>query len=128
MDQLDALLGHARSVLRRWPLYISLDKDVMTRRDAIVNWDSGYLALAEVQAILRWFIGTAGGQLAGMDVMGDWSAVRVRGLLRRALHWAEHPRLAVDPDEARRRNGEVNTAVLECVRCALAESGVFNAA
>ena len=43
-----------------------------------------------------------------MDVVGDWSPVRLRGVLRHVLHWTEHPRLAVDDREATRRNEEMN--------------------
>jgi hypothetical protein len=112
-DRLEMLLGRFRADLGRYPLYISLDKDVMWARDAIVNWDSGHLELDEVQTILRWFRAACGGRMAGMDVLGDWSPVRVRGGLRRALHWIEHPALNVDPQEASRVNGAINTALLE---------------
>src|SRR5262249_32049809 len=65
-----------RDDLARYPLYISLDKDVLTANDAVVNWDSGHLTLPEVQAVLTAFLDAARGRLAGMDLVGDWSAVR----------------------------------------------------
>ena len=39
----------------------------------------------------------------------------VRGVLRRTLHWTEHPPLAVEPAEATRRNQQTNLAVLDWV-------------
>jgi hypothetical protein len=96
------------------PLYISLDKDVMQATDAIVNWDSGRLTLAEVQTILTVFTSAVGGNLAGMDIVGDWSPVRLRGWLRRFFHLTEHPRLTVDRLAAL-RNQSTNLALVETI-------------
>jgi hypothetical protein len=120
--RLDAVLGNLRADLARHPLYISLDKDVMQACDAIVNWDSGHLELSEVRAILAWFFLACGGRLAGMDILGDWSPVRVHGLMRRALHVTEHPALEVDPALATRRNDQVNRALLQTVESLLDRS------
>jgi hypothetical protein len=110
--RMEELLGPFRAELRRWPLYVSLDKDVMEARDAVVNWDSGRLRLGEVETVLDVFFDRAGGRLAGMDVLGDWSPVRVRGWFRWLFHMTEHPALDVDPDHARRRNQWVNGRLL----------------
>jgi hypothetical protein len=117
--RLDELLGHARSDLARHPLYISLDKDLMRATDAIVNWDSGHLELNDVRCILNWFLSACGGRLAGMDVLGDWSPVRVRGLLRHVLHWTEHPALSVTPAAAAECNEATNCSLLETVQVRL---------
>jgi hypothetical protein len=106
--------------LARWPLYISLDKDVMSATEAIVNWDSGHLLLAEVRTVLAAFLGASGYRLAGMDTVGDWSPVRLQGWLRWTMHLTEHPRLTVRADEAAQRNAQVNGALLDL----LAEHGV----
>jgi hypothetical protein len=111
-DRLGELLQPCAADLARWPLYISVDKDVLVERDAAVNWDSGYLELAEAQTILAAFVAAAGGRLAGLDLLGDWSPVRVQGVLRHALHWTEHPPLSIDPAEAARRNERANLALL----------------
>lgn len=104
-----------RAELAAWPLYISLDKDVLTASEAVVNWDSGQLTVPELLAILEVFAAAAGGRLLGMDVVGDWSPVHLRGLLRRLLHWSEHPVLAIDADEAARRNEALNLRLVECM-------------
>ena len=115
-EAVEELLAPHRDELARRPLYVSLDKDVMVAADAVVNWDSGHLTLAEVRLLLEVFIGAAGGRLAGMDVVGDWSPVRLRGWLRWAMHLTEHPSLTIDPAQATRRNQEVNRELLETVR------------
>lgn len=118
-DRLEAWLRPYRAELAARPLYVSLDKDVLGADEAVVNWDSGRLTTAEVREVLRAFL-SAAGDLAGMDVVGDWSPVRVAGPLRRALHWTEHPRLTVDAAEATRRNQALNLLLLQTVRDAAA--------
>jgi hypothetical protein len=101
--------------LAEYPLYISVDKDVLTDSEAVVNWDCGHLSMPEVQTVLQAFLQAANLELAGMDVVGDWSPVRVQGLLRRLLHWMEHPPLQVNPAEATRRNEAINLQLLDAV-------------
>jgi hypothetical protein len=112
-DRVESLVNPFADELARWPLYISVDKDVLVADDAIVNWDSGHLQLAEVSAVLTAFVREAGGRLAGIDLLGDWSPVRVQGVVRRGFHLTMHPPLAVDPAAAARRNAETNLALLE---------------
>ena len=64
-----ALRPFARSLARR-PLYVSLDKDVLTAEEAVVNWDSGHLRLAEVTEVLGAFVAAARGDVVGVDVPG----------------------------------------------------------
>lgn len=104
-----------RQELAAFPLYVSLDKDVLTSDEAVVNWDSGQLNSAELFAIIKAFTNAAGGDLAGMDVVGDWSPIRLRGLLRWFFHWTEHPALGINAHEATRRNESLNLRLLECL-------------
>jgi arginase family enzyme len=120
-ERLDELLRPHAGDLARWPLYVSLDKDVMGTDDAVVNWDSGHLTLAEVRTVLGGFLRSADGRVAGMDVVGDWSPVNVKGWLRRLLHFTEHPALAVAPHEALTVNDRTTEVLLE----ALAGAGVY---
>jgi arginase family enzyme len=102
--------------LSRYPLYISLDKDVMVASDAAVNWDSGHLRLPEVESILRAFLSLSGGKMAGMDIVGDWSPVQVRGLMRRFFHMTMHPSLSINPSQAAWLNEETNIRILDTVQ------------
>ena len=114
-ERLEDLCGKLRPDLARFPLYISIDKDLLRTADAVVNWDSGCLELAEVLRILTWFIGAAGGNLIGMDVSGDWSRPRMRGALRNVLNLTEHSALRIQPQEAAAVNGRTNQALIETV-------------
>jgi hypothetical protein len=111
-ERLEELLWPHLDELDRLPLYISLDKDVMWMPESVVNWDSGYLDLNEVQEILQFFLKAAGNDLVGMDIVGDWSPVQTHGILRHLLHRIEHPRQRVDADQARLCNERTNMVLL----------------
>jgi len=102
-----------RAELRQAPLYISVDKDVLTASEAVVNWDSGHLSLDELTTVLESFIEAARGRLGGFDTVGDWSPVVLEGISRHLLHWSEHPHLSIDPVVAARRNDAVNRRLLD---------------
>ena len=53
---------------RRLPLYISVDKDVLSPTDAATNWDQGSMRLATLCAILRQL--RAGHRIIGADICG----------------------------------------------------------
>lgn len=111
-DRLGRLIEPHRRELCARPLYVSIDKDALRATEAVVNWDSGFLDLEELDRVLTGFVDAAGGRIAGLDSTGDWSPVVVQGLLRKALHVAEHPRLDVRPEEAARINARVNLRIL----------------
>ena len=111
--RLDRLIAPHRAALASWPLYISLDKDVLVASEAPVNWDSGHLMFDELRRILAAFCDAAGGRVAGVDVVGDWSPVIVQGWLRAVLHRVEHPAIFFDPHLAAERNQALNLQLAE---------------
>jgi hypothetical protein len=114
-ERVRALLEADREDLAQYPLYISLDKDVLPASEAIVNWDSGFLAAPEIEVVLEAFLEACAGNLVGMDVVGDWSPVRARGLYRKFLHRTEHPSLTVDPAEAAAINERLNLRLIQLI-------------
>jgi hypothetical protein len=119
-QRLEQMLRPFAAELAVRPLYVSLDKDVLAAEHAIVNWDSGHLDLPEVKLVLTTFLELANGQLAGMDIVGDWSPVHLRGWLRRFFHLTEHPGLHVDPDQADDINQQTNLDLLSTILEAVA--------
>jgi hypothetical protein len=116
-ERIEGLLAGWGGEIAALPLYVSLDRDVLRAEHAAVNWDSGLLVPEEVLAVVEAFVRASGG-LAGMDVVGDWSPVRVAGLGRRLLHWTEHPSLRVEEALAQERNEALNLALLGRLRAA----------
>jgi hypothetical protein len=110
VEVLRSALEPYRDELRRHPLYVSVDKDVLTAQDAAVNWDSGLLRLDQALGILEAFL--ADGRLVGGDVLGDWSPVRLGRPLSRLCSRLDHPSPDVDPADAASRNRGANAALL----------------
>ncbi len=109
-ERVAEVLAPHRAELESRPLYISLDKDVMTAQDAAINWDSGHLGLPDVLLLLEYL--TQQADLAGMDIVGDWSPVKLQGCLRHFMHWTEHPNLRMDSAHATQVNERTNLAIL----------------
>jgi hypothetical protein len=107
------VLGRFRDDLACAPLYISIDKDVLVGTDAVVNWESGLLERAQAVEVVATFVAAAEGRLAGADLLGDWSAVRLGGWINRACDWLDHPSPSPDPNEAATVNHQANAAFLE---------------
>ncbi len=60
--------GRSDDDSRRLPLYISVDKDVLSPADAATNWDQGTMRLATLCGILRQL--RAGRRIIGADICG----------------------------------------------------------
>jgi hypothetical protein len=114
-DALQAALRPYLDELRRYPLYVSIDKDVLTSQDAAVNWDSGLLRLEHALTALETFVAAAEGRLAGADVLGDWSPVLLGNWLNRLCTHLDHPSPQIDPADATRRNRQANAALLRAL-------------
>ncbi|MDN5331823.1 MAG: hypothetical protein PWP45_1048 [Tepidanaerobacteraceae bacterium] len=52
------------------PVYISIDKDVLAKKDAQTNWDQGRMSLEELLDILEAIGNVA--PVVGADVCGEW--------------------------------------------------------
>jgi hypothetical protein len=112
LTRLERLLQPHADELRRRPLYISLDKSVLTPRHVEVNGPSGHLWHSELVDIVELFIRQSGGQLLAMDLVGDWSPVRTRGVISTALAWGERADGDVSPALAASVNGRFNVQLL----------------
>jgi hypothetical protein len=50
------------------PLYISIDKDILSKRDYVTNWNQGSLGINELEAVLREVM--AHRNVCGVDICG----------------------------------------------------------
>ncbi len=53
------------------PVYISIDKDVLSTESAVTNWDQGSMALKELEEILLGILNKQ--QVIGIDICGECS-------------------------------------------------------
>ncbi|HEY2156790.1 MAG TPA: hypothetical protein VGH33_14260, partial [Isosphaeraceae bacterium] len=114
-DVLHDALRPFRHELDEVPLYVSIDKDVLVADDAVVNWESGLLRLDEAVAVVEAFVRGAGGRLAGADLLGDWSPVRLDHWLSRLCDRIDRPSVNHDPAEAAALNRRANAALLRAL-------------
>lgn len=76
---LDAFAGHIAATDD--PIYLSIDKDVLSAEDAKTNWDQGVMRFEELKrAITR-----LKDRIVAADVVGDVSAYRYDSLFKRIL-------------------------------------------
>jgi hypothetical protein len=114
-DRVKKLLSPYAEVLAKYPLYITLDKDVMTRDYCLQNWNSGVLIRTEVFTVIEVLIEMSGGRLLAMDITGDFSKVKTQGVYRSYLHSHQHSDTEndIDPETASRLNQETNKLLLK---------------
>lgn len=84
VDELDERLSDR-------PLWITLDKDVLRRREAATNWDQSKLTLDQVLLAVRRL--SKRRRIVGADVCGDYSRGRYGDLFRIFLDLTDHPRI-----------------------------------
>ncbi len=82
-DDMDALLqAFAEHVTRdRWPIYLSIDKDVLSIEDARTNWDQGVMREPQLIGAIQ----ALHGRIVGCDVTGEVSVARYSQWWKRLL-------------------------------------------
>jgi len=81
------------SVLKRIPtkeVYISIDKDCLKRNYALTNWEEGCLSLDELLLMLQLIKENL--DMAGVDIVGDYSKICIQSKLKRIFSYFDHPR------------------------------------
>lgn len=97
-------------------VYLSIDKDVLSRNDAITNWDQGRMRLPYLLTVIKEI--SKHHRIVGADIIGDYSKPSYSGGLRARLSkhyeaFKDQPRGRPDPEEAAKVNNAVNRALLE---------------
>jgi len=120
-ERLLELFAPYKEVLQQFPLYITLDKDVMRREFTLQNWNSGELSLDETLLIIETLIELSGGRLMAMDITGDFTKVHTHGVFRAYLHWSqhEHSENNIPQEVANTLNQRTNLKILRTVKAAL---------
>jgi len=93
-------------------VWLTIDKDVLARSDALTNWDQGELPLEHLLAAIERLAERR--RIVGVDVCGDWSKPRFSDPFRATLAYFDHPgRLHPSPEELA-VNARVNAALIDC--------------
>ncbi|XP_049851791.1 uncharacterized protein LOC126327184 [Schistocerca gregaria] len=109
--------------LKKYPCYITLDKDVMIKKDAIQNWNSGMLTLQEVLVVLEALIELTCGNILAIDIIGDFTKMMPRGFYRSYLHKSQHEESInnTDQEKATAVNQETNILLLQTLKNSFAK-------
>ena len=71
-------------------VYVSIDKDCLTSRYSLTNWEAGYFDLEELLLLLRLIKENL--DIVGLDIVGDYSLPRTRGVFKAFFSRLDHPR------------------------------------
>ncbi|WP_445114945.1 hypothetical protein [Acinetobacter sp. WZC-1] len=82
-DHADELLTAFRAEIAGMdaPVYLSIDKDVLSRDVVVTNWDQGHLLESHLQDLIQ----ACRGRLIAADITGDVSAYQYKNWLKRFL-------------------------------------------
>ena len=116
-------IDHLLSRIKTQAVYLTIDKDVLAREDAITNWDQGCMRLPYLLSIIRE-IGRHH-RVIGADVIGDYSTPSYSGSLRTRLSkhveiFKDQPHRKPDATQAADINSTANHALLEVLSEAMA--------
>lgn len=104
------------SRIRTQTVYLTIDKDVLAREDAITNWDQGCMRLPYLLSIIKEI--SRKHRIIGADVTGDYSVPSYSGSLwtqisKHAEILMDQPRCKPDKKQTVNINSAANHALLE---------------
>ncbi|MBX6353986.1 MAG: arginase family protein [Thermoflavifilum sp.] len=85
-----------------WPVYVSIDKDVLRPSDARTDWDAGRLSLTKLLYLLVWLRRRR--RILGVDICGEFPASPLDLISSQALREV-------------RKNQAANQAILHALQC-----------
>ncbi|MFK0690108.1 arginase family protein [Mesorhizobium sp. IMUNJ 23033] len=111
----DNFIAHLLSRIKTKNVYLTVDKDVFVRDDAVTNWDQGSMRLPYLLSMIAAIGDTH--RIIGADVIGDYSRPVYAGspwtvLTKRAEVLFDQPLGSPDPTSAMRINSEGNHKLL----------------
>lgn len=111
-----AFISVLLSRIKTKSVYITIDKDVLTREDAETNWDQGMMRLPFLLQLLYKI--SANHSIIGADVNGDYSQPIYSGgvwprFKKQAEIFLDQPRFAPDMAKASNLNSATNHALLD---------------
>lgn len=115
--------GHLLSRIKTEKVYLTIDKDVLARDDAVTNWDQGCMRLPYLLSLIGNI--AKHHRLVGADVIGDYSKPRYSGSLRTQLYkrvevFKDQSRRKPDPKHTADLNSGVNLTLLDALSEAMA--------
>jgi len=95
------------------PIYLTIDKDVLSVEDAHTNWDQGVMRLAELESA----VGRLRARIIGADITGEVSSYVYQSWLKRFLSGidGQTDTLAADLSRWQTEHQTINAALMRCM-------------
>lgn len=125
-DNADSLMSAFLRQLGRDPVYLSLDKDVLSPRVVQTNWDQGSFEVKHLELLIQ----ACADRLVGMDVTGEVSSCNYQSRFKRWLSAADGQPLvsAREAGEWQREQNRLNQQLLTFLRDTLRDNASRNTA
>lgn len=109
-------IAHLLSRIKTDAVYLTIDKDVLAREDAVTNWDQGAMRLPYLLSLIREI--SRKHSIIGADITGDYSAPSYSGSLwtrfsKQAEVFMDQPHRRPDAEDTVNINSAANHALLE---------------
>jgi len=119
----EKFIEHLLSRITTRSVYLTVDKDVLVREDAITNWDQGSMRLPYLLSLIKEI--SKRHTIVGADVTGDYSTPSYSGTLwtrlrKHAEIFMDQPHGKPDPTKTATINSAANHALLEVLSGAMA--------
>lgn len=111
---LETFIPEVLNTLSTNEVYVSIDKDCLNSKYALTNWEEGQLDLQDLLLILNLI--KQNKTIVGLDITGEYSQPKVKGLIRNLVSYFDHPKnnsaRNKDFDYINQVNQETNLAIL----------------
>ncbi|MFG1175066.1 hypothetical protein AAFN90_16055 [Erwiniaceae bacterium CAU 1747] len=113
-DNADSLLSAFLRQLGEEPVYLSLDKDVLSKRVVQTNWDQGYFEVKHLELLIQ----ACADRLVGMDITGEVSSCEYHSRFKRWLSAGDGqtPIASSEAAEWQRAQNQLNQQLLAFLR------------
>lgn len=116
-------IDHLLSRIKTKAVYVTVDKDVLAREDAITNWDQGCMRLGYLLSLIKEI--SRHHTFIGADVTGDYSIPSYSGnvwtkISKHAEIFMDQPHGKPNPHTTSSLNGSVNVLLLAALSEAMA--------
>lgn len=98
-------------------VYITIDKDCLTKDYALTNWNEGSMTLPGMLGLLRIIKDSA--EIVGVDITGEYSPVALSGAFKKILSFINRPRAfsakGKSKDEILNTNEKTNLEIVKAL-------------
>ena len=96
-------------------VYISIDKDCLTSKFALTNWEEGLFSLDQLLLVLKLIKENT--EIVAADITGEYSPILIKGLFKKFASYLDHPKKVkaqiISQAEVNAVNEETNLRIMQ---------------